>query len=793
MKKKLKILASPVLMAFCLIFTAVSLATATFIESSHGTDIARKAVYNARWFEILLLLGSINLLASILVRKLYRPEKFSIFIFHLALIVIIIGAGLTRYLGIEGTMHIREGESSDFILLDNGTKHKLPFSLHLNDFIVEYYTGSNNPSGYESRVVLYDVEKNIEENRLIYMNKVLIHRGYRFFQSSYHNDLKGTILSVSKDGAGTFVTYAGYFLLTLGMAWSLINRHSRFYSLVGPKSALTIFIIAVATSAAHAQVHDTIPVIPAAHAEKFGSILVLDNQGRIKPLSTLSGDIFRKINRKTSFQNQSAGQVLLGALVYPEKWHNVQMVYAGSLAAESIGLKGKRASLLECYKGKGIFVSSHGAYEASMKKPSARSKSENAIIRFDERLNILYHWFMGNMLNIFPTPNDTGGKWLNPVEVSGKVLTADSVFVENIFAAYIEELKKSVVSGNWDTPDSLVAAIKNYQRKMALNLPSEKKVKVEQWYYKTDYFNYIFYAYFTFGFLILVLQLINVFTAKKRFVVLVNVFSGAVAGAFILHTSLLVVRWYVSGHAPWSNSYESMLFVAWAVVLAGLIFLKRNAMATAVAALMASIFLMAAHMSWMDPQITNLVPVLQSVWLIIHVAVITASYGFLGTASILAFFNLLIMALHSKSKSKPIAASTAQLSRIIEIAIISGTYMLTIGTFPGAVWANISWGRYWGWDPKETWSLITIIVYALVLHIRLIKGLGGKVLFNSLAMFSYAFVLMTYIGVNYYLTGLHSYASGEPAPVPAAVFYSLSALVLVVAGAALNSWRIAKS
>lgn len=195
-------------------------------------------------------------------------------------------------------------------------------------------------------------------------------------------------------------------------------------------------------------------------------------------------------------------------------------------------------------------------------------------------------------------------------------------------------------------------------------------------------------------------------------------------------------------------------------------------------------------MSWMDPQITNLVPVLKSIWLVIHVAVITSSYGFLGIGSLMALNNLLVMNLQNKKNIKHISGSIDQLSRITEIALIIGLYLLTIGTFLGGVWANVSWGRYWGWDSKETWALITVIIYAFVLHMRLIPGMNGKVLFNSTALLAYSSVLMTYFGVNYYLTGLHSYASGDPAPIPPAVYYTLGIIALVITGAIINSKRL---
>lgn len=792
MKKIITLISSPVLMAVCLVLFAVSMAVATFYESANGTELARHYFYNAKWFELILLTGSLNLLTSIFTKKLYRFEKLSIFLFHSAFIVIILGAGITRYIGFEGTMQIREGESSNSITLPDGSQKLLPFSLTLTDFIVEYYPGSQNPSGYESKVSLTDSELNIKEDRRIFMNNILKHRGYRFYQSSYHKDMLGTVLSVSKDGLGTFVTYLGYLLLALGMAWSLLNKNSRFINLIKSKGALSIIGILFIASLVSAQSTDSIPVIPREHAEKFGKILVRDYQGRTKPITTLASDIFRKVNRKTDYKGQDAVQVLLGTLVYPEKWQSVKIVYAGDLVSEVLDINDKRASLIESYLGNGIFVSSNIAFDASRKQPASRSKTDNAIIRFDERLNILYHWFMGNMLNIYPVPDDSSGKWLNPITVQGKIKTADSVFVENIFSMYIDEIKNSTVTGDWSMPDKIVESISKYQKKYGNHLPSDKKIETEQWYYKTEIFKYVYYLYILFGFLILIFQFINIFSVKKRFKIITYILTGIIAGAFLFHTFGLGIRWYISGHAPWSNAYESLIFIAWTAVLAGLIFLKRNVITTSLATIMASIFLMTAHMSWMDPQITNLVPVLKSVWLVIHVAVITSSYGFLGISSIMALINLIIMAFQTTKNYKNTSVSILQMNSIIEISMIIGLYLLTIGTFLGGVWANVSWGRYWGWDSKETWAMITVIVYAFVLHMRLVPKLKGKILFNVMALLAYASVMMTYFGVNYYLTGLHSYASGDPAPVPPAVFYAIGFIALIITGATLKSRRLKK-
>ena len=790
MKKLLSILASPWLATILLIIFATTVSIATFIESRQSTEIAWKLVYNAKWFELILLLGVINLSLSVFQRKLYRKQKFSIFLFHMAFVVILFGAGITRYFGFEGTMQIREGQSSNEVIVGGSEIVKLPFKLHLNDFIIEYYPGSQNPSGFASKVVLDDKEEGIFEERKIYMNNILKHKGYRFYQSSYTEDQKGTILSVSKDLIGTNITYLGYILLALGMIWSLFNSKSRFAFLIRRHTVTTsiAFLLLLGNSAiANDSIPKVdIPEIPLSHAEAFGEILVRDPQGRTKPINTLAEDIFRKVNRKDAYKEQKAIQVLLGMFVYPNNWQNEKIVYAGKNVPGIIDIEGKYASLKECYIGQRVFLSSMQAMQAYRIPPAQRSKAQNDLIRFDERINILYQWFGGTMLNIFPVPGDTTTNWYNPINIQGRVSSADSVFLYSVIHVYFGEVRNAMESGNWQTADEIVTGIKQFQQKYGDNMPSEKKVSLEKWYYKAQVFKRISNYYLLFGLILLIIILVQVFKPSVKAKWPEQILVLLLGGTLIIHTIGLGIRWYLSGHAPWSNAYETMVFIAWSGVLAGILFVGKNKTALALAAILAWIFLFAGHMSWMDPQLTNLVPVLKSKWLVIHVAIITSSYGFLGIGTLMAFVNLIMMSLQNQKNYKYSQESISNLSRIIELVTTLGVYLLTIGTFLGAVWANVSWGRYWAWDPKETWALITILVYAIVLHFRLIPALKGQVLFNFSSVIAYASVMMTYFGVNYYLSGLHSYATGDPAPIPKGVYYALRVIAIVTLAAIMN-------
>ena len=255
---------------------------------------------------------------------------------------------------------------------------------------------------------------------------------------------------------------------------------------------------------------------------------------------------------------------------------------------------------------------------------------------------------------------------------------------------------------------------------------------------------------------------------------------------FIAHTFGLALRWYISGHAPWSNGYESMIYIGWATVLAGFIFSKRSPMTMASTGILTGLILLVAHMNWMNPQVTNLVPVLNSYWLSIHVSMITASYGFLGLGALLGFINILLFAMKTTKNERQISLSIKELNAINEMALMVGLVLLTIGNFLGGVWANESWGRYWGWDPKETWALVTILVYAVVVHLRFIKSIYSEFNFSVISLLSFTSVIMTYFGVNYYLAGLHSYAKGDPVPIPDFVPITYAIIFLIIALAFRN-------
>ncbi len=1013
MRDFLKLLGSMKTMAVLMLIFAVAIGYATFIENDYGTMTAKAEVYNALWFELLLVLLAINLIYNIYHYKMYRKEKFLVFLFHLSFLVILIGAAVTRYIGYEGIMHIREGETSNtmissdtfvtinvtegnrtltlqkpillskystnhfeaaienihvnlleyipnavYVLVDDpqgkailnmmvtnnkvptriqleegsffessdlildfnsgntfgGTKEiiritlkegvpqmhhpmvlnylrmddklsgelnastqqefatrtlytagetnfvlrdfklhatkkltsatvgsgmnnreqdvlvfevssgdtterftvfgtagmlgdavshsvdgkevsiaygariiELPFSLYLKDFQLERYPGSMSPSSYASEVVLIDERHDIKRPFRIYMNNILNYEGFRFFQSSYDQDERGTVLSVNKD-PGTLITYIGYAMLTIGMFLSPFLLRGRYRKLNAKalKAArehqhiATAFMMVCALFVAtpsHAE--EVNPIIKEVlsfnkeHADRFGRLIVQDTAGRMKPLDTLSLEVLNKIYRSNTIMGLDANQVLLGMMMSPKAWREISMIKTSHKEINTlVNVKegDKTASFSQFFE----FPDTLEGYklaqyvdEAARKSPAKRNKFDKAVLKVDERVNIAYMVYSGALIKIWPRPNDKTHKWYATVDALKSFETVDSEGIRAIAMNYFTAVDEARQSGDWTRANEALGNIEKYQHFYGVAVyPDTMKVDLEIWYNHAQLFERLWPLYFLVGFVLLILSFIkilkpsfNINWASKSALVLLVLF-------LIAHTVGLAIRWYISGHAPWSNGYESMIYIAWATVFAGFIFAKNSPITLASTSILTGLILFVAHLNWMDPQITTLAPVLNSYWLSIHVSIITASYGFLGLGALLGFITLILFIIKNRTNAHKISLSIKELNAINEMSLMIGLILLTVGNFMGGVWANESWGRYWGWDPKETWALVTILVYAVVIHLRFIKSLYSDYIYSVVSLLAFTSVIMTYFGVNYYLAGMHSYAKGDPVPIP---------------------------
>lgn len=700
------------------------------------------------------------------------------------------------------------GEAKKIVLGDTvvevaygSIERKVPFSVALRDFELERYPGSMSPASYASEVSVIDAANQEKFDFRIYMNHILDYQGYRFFQSSFDQDELGTVLSVNRD-PGTLITYIGYLLLAIGMFGVLIVKNGRFAAL-GDKlksldtkktvAALAIIVMTLGTTNSIAADAEN-PVIKVAkgfdkaHADKFGHLIVQDSSGRMKPLDTLSHEILAKLNRNDTFLGLTSNQVVLGMMLRPDAWREIAIIRTGDKEVNKlIGLPegAKTAAFSQFFEAPDEIAGYKLAQlvdEANRKAPGKRDKFDKALLQVDERVNVAYMVYTGSLVRMWPRANDKNHKWDATIEALQTLSPKESEIVRFLAIGYFGSIDEAMKSGDWKKADEALARIDKYQRFVGASVyPNDIKSKVEIFYNKANIFEQLWPLYFVVGFTLLILSFIKIIKPAFREEWLSKVSFGLLVLFFAAHTAGLAMRWYISGHAPWSNGYESMIYIGWASVLAGFIFSKRSVMTMAATAIMTGLILFVAHLNWMDPQVTNLVPVLQSYWLTIHVAMITASYGFLGLGALLGMITLILFILKKPDNTARLNLAIKELNAINEMSLIIGLVLLTIGNFLGGVWANESWGRYWGWDPKETWALVTILVYAVVIHLRMIKGAYSDYIFSVVSLLAFTSVLMTYFGVNYYLAGMHSYAKGDPVPVPDFVPWTYAVIAIVIA------------
>jgi cytochrome c-type biogenesis protein CcsB len=688
--------------------------------------------------------------------------------------------------------------------------YDLPFSIKLNDFIADKYPGSENSySSFASEVTVID-DKPFDFR--IFMNNILNHQGYRFFQASFDPDEQGTILSVNKDALGTFVTYLGYILLYIGLMAIMFARFTRFDFLRNQilkvkkqKQKLTTVLLLLTslnlfsqTNDSHLHVKTEVEIIdsilrknivPKDEALKFGNIVIQDLSGRMMPVNTFASEFLRKLSKKDYYSEFDANQIFLSIQESPLLWYNIPVIYLKMKKGDSIrsiigvDKSKKHVSLVDFFTERGEYKLApylEDAYKAQVPTGYQKEFKET-----DQRVNLLYNMIEGNSLKLFPIPNDDNNKWTTPKEnIENPSLVKDSLysnFINTGFKTYLFMLNEDKIMNEFSQSSNILQGILSAQYKFGGDVMlSPEKIEAEVLYNKYDIFKKLFSWYLYAGTFLFIVLIIQIFKNNRLINISINVFKVAIIFLFVLHTLSLIWRWYISGHAPWSDAYESMIYVAWATMFFGLAFGRKSDLTLASTTFIVSMILMIAHWSWMDPAIANLQPVLDSYWLMIHVAVIVGSYGPFALSMILGFVSLFLMILTNSSNRQIMKLNIKELTLINEMSLTVGLVMLTIGNFLGGMWANESWGRYWGWDPKETWALISIMVYAFVLHMRLIPGLKSRFVYSIASILSFASILMTYFGVNFYLAGLHSYAKDDQ---QISFLYSgITLLVVVIMG-----------
>ena len=700
----------------------------------------------------------------------------------------------------------------------------LPFAIKLNDFIAERYPGTENTyASFESKITVEDPKETFDYN--IYMNHVLDHGGFRFFQASFFPDETGTILSVSHDFWGTWITYIGYFLLYLGLMLILFDRGSRFGDLKrtldkikAKKSKLAMIVLLLAfAKAGYAQedlsnkspemsdgnvvVQDTMSTttevaeeviglehsdhideqqaptqeeieklivanaVDAEHAARFGRMVIQEDGGRMMPINTFSSMLLRKLTRTDTYAGLTADQVMISMLENPVAWYNVDLIY---LKKGNDSLRNILGVPSDVKRFKAMdFFTPQIKYKLEPFLPDAYSEATPTIIDkefrdVDQRLGLLNRTLGGEILKIFPKPDKANNKWLSYPELNESGYKGmDSLYTKQIIPLYLNSLQEAKRTGDYTQADTFLNSISSFQKRFGSEImPSDKKIDAEVFYNKHDVFKKLYWMYMLAAVFMMIFVITSIFKESKFIKIMTYIGAGIIILLFLVHTGALIWRWYISGHAPWSDAYESVLYVGWATMFFGLAFGRKSMLTIASTAFVASFILWAASMNWMNPEIANLQAVLNSYWLMIHTAVIVASYGPFTLGAILGIVALFLMIFTTEKNKKKMDLNIKELTVINEMALTVGMVLLAIGTFLGGQWANESWGRYWGWDPKETWALISLVVYAFVIHMRLIPGLRGRWIFNLLSIIALGSILFTYFGVNYYLSGLHAYQSG---------------------------------
>lgn len=750
--------------AFCLLGILLFVLTiATILEKVNGTEFVNNHIYSSVPF--IHTWGS-TALASLLYmikRKLHR--QWTTFLLHLSFILILVGAFVTWIDGEQGTLQLKLGEKTMSFINKGGEKRTLPFSISLEDFEIIYYKGTRAPMDYVSRITV-SAENNSESlEGEISMNKIFSFMNYRFYQSGYDANGQGTVLSVSHDPYGIGITYTGYSILLVSIILFFLNPQSTFRQLMKSyrnnsqdikKGCSILFLLFVSTfpmgSRAMAADHPLPKTLPRETAGRFGDLYILYND-RICPLQTFARDFTIKLYGKPTYHGLTSEQVLTGWLFYYDSWKNEPVIHIKSNEARRLlDIKGQYASVKD-------FAGSTNEYklEDAMRQIhlGRQITDRKGIEEANEKFNIISMVCTGALMKIFPYRDAKGNtlQWYAQSDRLPHEMGNEQWTFTRKAMNYVHE---QIVMKRFDEVNRLLNKIKQYQQKECGEaLPSASKFKAEKLYNQFDYSKPIAILCLCIGLFAFIYYCRCTVTEKNICCSLAFIFNLLLCSIFIYLSMTIVLRGYVSNHLPLSNGFETMQFMAWCTVLLTFFLQRKFTLSVPFGFLLCGLTLLVSMFGEQNPRITQLMPVLQSPLLSIHVVAIMTAY------SLLAFIMLngiTAVVLHYSTENCETAIDFLQ--RISRLILYPAVFLLTIGIFIGAVWANVSWGRYWGWDPKEVWALITMLVYALALHPASLKWFRYPMFFHVFGIVAFLTVLITYFGVNFLLGGMHSYANG---------------------------------
>ena len=744
------------------ILVLVCMASATIVEKSQGTDYAHAHYYGAWWFiliwAVLAALGAFYIIK----RKVKCASTLAL---HLSFIIILLGALLTHVSAKRGMIHLRIGQPTDTYMAqdeEQGMKEeKLPFSLCLQKFEAKMHDGTNAVADYSSKFTVIDGDDKSEGE--VSMNNIYSHRSYRLYQSSYDEDGKGSVLAINADPYGIPVTYTGYALLFISLVWMLFDPKGGYRKLLKSpllkKGALiTALILSMGNiqtlHAESATGNLQNAVLPKETAEKFGELHILYND-RICPVQTFALDFCKKIYGARSYQGLTAEQVLSGWVFYGNTWANEPFIKIKSGEM-------KTAMNLPDYASLNTFFNREmGGYTIGQYVQEyyngQQDKFHQQAADIDGKIQIIMELREGVSLKVLPytfTKNVKATKdhsfikagtttWFAPVDkLPLAVEQQHALYIKNVFSL----LNGDVKAGNISRVNEFFVKMKKYQEVSSGNsLPTATQYKAERINNAFPFATILFMANLTLGFIALFYTIYRM--TKKKEIKVLNIALPILLGvSFLALTFGLALRWIISGNVPMSNGYESMLTVAWFVMLISILMQLRIRIVMVFGFLISGFFLLVSHINQMDPAIGQMMPVLNSPLLSIHVSIIMMSYALLSLTFICG-----IMGICLRSHGEELQA----LSRIFLYPALT---TMGFGIFIGAIWANVSWGNYWSWDSKETWALITFMIYAVVVHTQSLPVFRKPLVYHIYITLAFLSIAMTYFGVNYFLTGMHSYA-----------------------------------
>lgn len=719
----------------------VCIGLASIIEKFKGTPYVSENIYGAWWFVILWGLLAVTSLAYIIKQRMY--QRIATFMLHLSFIVILAGALITYLTAERGTVNLRVGKPQTIYTDDNATKQTLPFLLTLKEFKVVNYPGTDAPLDYQSIITVK--EDNATRDITVSMNNIGQVNGYRLFQSSYDSDNEGVSLGVYHDPWGIGVTYCGYLLLFISIAWFCMSKRNNIRSLY-QKATKPVAMVALLlmSSLASAQEQNT---VDADIAHKFGTITVLYNN-RICPVNTAATDFVTKLTGKSKWNGYTADEIFVSWMIYYPYWEKQKLIRIKSKEVQKIlGIDGQWASFSD-------FIDQYNEYKLKNSIDLARQgKGEidmKSLMEADEKYHVVEMFYNGQMLRVFPYSIKGNVSWYTP---GAQVLPREIPVKESFFIKQsMDFMTESIVVGQKDRAMEIIAKIKLFQRKMAGDvIPSVAAINAEIFYNHLNNERWIVFLSLTLSLLMCIaISTGSAMSERKWFRMAVAAFITLLT---LYLTLLLALRWWVSGHVPLSNGYETMQFMAWALLIITIATHRIFPIIISFGTLSASFSLLVAMLAGGSPQITQLMPVLQSPLLSVHVMVVMCAYALFALQMLLAIQALWMI--HRNAKTDDIDRITA----LSQLLMYPAIFLLAIGIFIGAIWANVSWGTYWNWDPKETWALITMMVYAAPIHSNSLKVFRKPRVYHIYMLFAFLSVLITYFGVNLLLGGMHSYAN----------------------------------